>query len=468
VALHAAAPTAQAEAEGGSAGRLRYRLSLSGAGEASHGSVAARGLAATDDFSQGRGSRTETSLAARAGVRGERGNADLRASWSLNSLNWRSANGALTARDRTLIDAFVVARLGASERRGRTRLSVRGVAYRLAPPSSTADHEDTISQARVAAEIDVDRAGRPMTLAARGVVRRTEASGVDGVTNTTLATVSLADKYAAGPLGVADWRVSLAAYANPPASPDLDSSPEIAVPFAVGWTTSVGPVSVRLHGGYGVDLAAISLYADADHVAVNPTLPARTAWQGGASVWARVGPSLLSGSVDAEDVEGLPVWQETDVLDDDGSAIAWRPVAVEARLLSWRLRLAVPRGAHATFAVTVAGETTDPADPSALHLPYRPALTATAEARLAAPGDARVRLTAQHVGRRYRSPSDAEGMDGYSRVSVRVARALTSALDVFVTAEGSAGTYQVFESSRDAEWRALSQGGVGVGFTGRI
>jgi hypothetical protein len=467
-ATRAVGPTAQAEVDASSAGRLRYRLNLAGAGDASHGSLTARGLAATNDFTQERGSRTETSLTARGGLRGQRGNADLRASWSLTSLNWRATGGATTARDRTSVDVGVLARLGSPERRGRTRLSVEATAYRLGPPSVAVASDDAIAEARLAAEFDMDRSGRPLTLSVGGVARRTEASTADSVTTTSLASVSLADRYAGGPFGVADWRASATAYANPAAGPNVDSTTELGAPFELGWTTGLGAVGMRVHGGYSVGLAPISLYADSDHVAVNASLPARTAWQGGASIWTRLGPALLRGSVDAEDVAGLPVWREEDVPDDAGAAIAWRPEAVDARLLSWQARLSVPRGAHAEYALTVVGEAAEPADAETLHLPYRPALTATGEARFVAPGIARVRLTAQHVGRRYRSRSDAVGMDGYTRFSVRVTRAVTSSLDVFAVGEAAAGTYQIFESERDVEWHALSQGGFGVGFTGRI
>ena len=461
----ATAPTALAEVDTRSDGRLRYRLNLSGAGDAGHGSLTAGGQAATDDFTQGRGSTTGTSLAASAGLRGQRAAADMRASWSLTSLNWRQLDGATSARDRTSIGVGVLARIGAPGRRGKTRISVEGDSYRLGPPSQSAGGDDSIAEARLSAEFDIDRAGRPLTLSVSGVARQTEASDASSVTDTTLASVALADRYAGAALGVVDWRVSAAAYADPPLGSDTQAATQLAAPFELGWTVGSELISVRFHGGYSVQLPPVSLYRDADHVAVNPLLPARTAWNGGASLWARLGPAVLTGSVLGEDATALRVWREEDIPGSDGTAIAWRPAPMDARLLSWRARLAAPRGAHTTFAVSVAGEILDP---TLAQAPYRPALTATGEARFDAPAEARVHLTARHVGRRYRSESDSVGMDPYTRFGVRVTRAVTSALDVFAAAEATVGTYQVFESTRDAAWHALSQGGFGVGFTGRI
>ncbi|MBT7804769.1 hypothetical protein HN766_04750 [Candidatus Poribacteria bacterium] len=386
------------------------------------------------------------------------------ASWTATSLNRTAPDASLRPFDRAAVDIRASGSFGPPRHRDRTRFALDFSDYAVRPSGGTGGSEDGVTQAMASLQFDLGADVTPLTLSALGVGRRADGADAEGSVDTSLARVGLADRYSRALGGVVDWQLSVAAYTEPDVGDA--SGTQVAAPLEVGWTMQAGPMGLRVHGGYDIALPPTALYAEADHVGVNTGLPARTAWGGGASLWARVGSALLTGRVDAEDVTGLPVWVEAapDARDD----IAWRPEPADARLVSWKAGVAVPRGSHATFAVEIAGEVADPSDDAWLHLPYRPSLRGRGRATFDVRGGVTVDLSAEHVGERYRIATEADRLAAYTRFGGRVAKMLTPAISVFVSAKATAGTYQTFESRHGSALHALDQGGVGVGLTGRI
>lgn len=465
------AANAIAEIEPDGAGRLRYKLRIAGSGSALHGSLGTSGALANDDFTQGRGSRTETGVAVSGGWRGTGARGDLGASWSTTSLNWRRMDETLSARDRTLVHLSARGAFGPPGRARRTRVSAEVFDYKLDPASGVGGVNgagDAITEAHGSVEIDLSAAARPWTVALGGTGRRTESTTDATATDTSMARVSVADRFVPILGGVASWRVGAALYSDPGGS-DGSGQSTVAAPFKLAWTTRVSRLHLRVHGGYDVEQPGLALYSGQDHVLVNPDLAAITSWGGGASVWARFGSALVSGKIDATDVAGLPVWVESSAkASADSGVIAWTPQAVDATLVSWRMRLDTPYGPHATLSVTVSGESAEPGDSSIAHLPYRPSLTAGASAAYEVPGLAILRVSADRVGERRRTTTDDSRLEAYTRLHARATKTLTSAVDVFITGYGTVGTYQTFASEHGAPLHALNQSGVGVGITGRI
>ncbi len=459
-----ASPNAVAEVEPNSSGSLRYAARIGGSGSSGHGSLRATGLSANDDFTQGRGSRAETALTLAGGLRGLGARGDLAASWSRLSLNRRAPNASLIAFDRATVKVRGTGSFGPPRRRIRTRLSVGATDHQVGPPAGGG--EDRITQASASLETDLRAEARPLTLSLRAMGRRVESATSPSSTDTALARAGIADRYALAFGGAVDWRAGLAVYSQPDGPAGEAGEATFIAPIEVGWTTEAGPTGMRIHGGYDVAQPPIALYTETGHVAVNPALPARTSWGGGASLWVRVGSALLTARVDAEDVKGLPVWVETDV--GPHGAIAWKPEAVDARLVSWRAGVAAPRGAHTTFSVEIAGETAERADDPSARLPYRPSMTARVQVAFDAPGDITVRLSADHVGERYPAAVAPDPLGAHTLFGARVTKSLTPALRLFVSGQAAAGTYQAFESRHGSELHGLPQGGVGVGLTGRI
>lgn len=458
---------AVAEAEPNSAGRLRYRVRIGGSGATTYGSLAARGASANDGYTQGRGTHTATGLTADGGWRGRGARGHVGAAWSTTSLNWRRADETLDARDRTVVGLRAAASFGPPRREERVRVSIEASDYGLGPPGGPAGTEDAIAEARGALDVELSASAKPLTFALRGMGRRAEGTGDATSADTYLAHASLADRFAPILGGVASWRAGVALYSEPDVA-DGSGRSSVAAPFRLAWATGVGRVGLQVHGGYDVEQPALELYADRDHVSVNPDLPARTSKAAGVSLWTRVGAAILSGQVDAQDVRGLPIWVEGETDLGGARVISWTPVGVDAELLSWRARLTAPYGPRSTLLVEVSGESSSPGDDTIGQLPYRPTLSARAEASVELPGSAVLRLSVDRVGERYRTTTDPDRLEAYTRFSARATKTLTAAVDVFVTGQATAGTYRAFESQRGSELHALSQGGVGVGITGRI
>ncbi|MEO2005907.1 MAG: hypothetical protein ABGY41_17630, partial [Candidatus Poribacteria bacterium] len=191
------AANAIAEIEPDGAGRLRYDLRIAGSGSALHGSLGTSGASANDDFTQGRGSRTETGVAVSGGWRGTGARGDVGASWSTTSLNWRRIDETLSARDRTLVHLSARGAFGPPGRARRTRVSAEVFDYKLDPASGVGGVSgagDAITEAHGSVEIDLSAAAQPWTVALGGTGRRTERATDATATDTSMARVSVADR----------------------------------------------------------------------------------------------------------------------------------------------------------------------------------------------------------------------------------------------------------------------------------